>query len=632
MLTQMRVLSQNWIGRSIMAVVLGFIIISFAVWGIGDRFSHFNASEIARVGSQRISVDEFRHLFQNQLSQIQQKQKRAFTNEEARRAGLDRQVLARLVNDTTLDQEAARLGLAVSDAAVAQSIMKDDVFKGPTGQFDRMRFAAIMQDSGLTEQRYVREQRGLILRKDLGEAIIAGLAVPKTLEAQIHRFQSEVRDIDFFTLPAGAAGQVGTPSAADLKTFYDKHAFQYQAPEYRKLSVLSIVPADLGKTIEIGTEAIQKRYDEQKARFVLPEKRTAEQLVFADAKAADAAKAKLAGGMSFDKLAIAEKKSPSDITLGTVKKSDLLDPAVADAVFALPDGGTSAPVKTAFGNVLLHVSKIEPKRQQTLAEVSGVIKDDIAKSRAAEMRDKIENERTAGKTLAEAAAKVGLKVRTIEAVDAEGRDKAHQPVEGLVDGPTLLKAAFRTDVGSDTDMIPTAGGGDVWFEVNTIDAAHQLPLDSVKPQVESAWRRAETERRLGAESDKLVATIDGGKTLEAAAASVGKPPLTKATNISRRGGVNLGPAVIRAMFGVPVGKAGTASGLNGERVVFKVTAARVPPLEAGNAELTKLIGQVKEGYENDIIAQYLAELQREMGVLVNQRALQSAVGSNDAGS
>ena len=150
MLNQMRALSRNWIGRSIMGLVLGFIIFSFAIWGIGDRFTNFNASELAKIGSTRITVDQYREAYQNQLQQLQQKEKRGITNEEARRLGLDRQVLYRLLSDAVLDQEAAKLGLAVSDDSIARTIVKDDAFKGATGQFDRMRFAALMQNAGLT--------------------------------------------------------------------------------------------------------------------------------------------------------------------------------------------------------------------------------------------------------------------------------------------------------------------------------------------------------------------------------------------------------------------------------------------------------------------------------------------------
>lgn len=636
MLTQMRTLSQNWIGRSIMAVVLGFIIISFAVWGIGDRFNNFNSSELAKVGSTRISVDQYRQAYQNDLQQLQQKEKRGITNDEARRRGLDRQVLGQLLRDAVLDEEARKLGLAVSDATIAQTIMQDPSFKSATGQFDRMRFGALLQNNGLTETTYVRQQRGAILRQDVGEAVIAGLTIPKALEAQVHRYKAEVRDVDYFVLPASAAGTIPKPSDADLKTYYDEHASTFVAPEYRKLIVLSIVPANLVKPDKITDEDVKKRYEEMKnARFFVPEKRGVEQLVFPDAKAAEAAKAKLDGGESFDKLLAEQKKTAADVSLGTVTKSELADKAVADAAFALAKDATSKPIKTQFGTVLVHVSKIEPSREQPLIEVSAQLKDEVAiiraKQQATQMRDKIEDARTAGKTLTEAAASVGLKPRTIDAIDAQGRDKAHKPVEGLVEGPTLLKNAFQSDVGADTEMIQAAGGGNVWYEISGTEPSHALPLDAVKPQVEAGWRNAETTKRLATESDKFVKAIDGGKSLEAVATDAGKQKVFKATNVSRGGAPSLPSEAVAPMFDVVTGKAGSTSTPDHGRIVFKVASASVPPVDPKDEDFTKLMDNVKNGLENDVLGQYLAEVQHEVGVAVNQGALQSALGG-DAGS
>ena len=636
MLNQMRALSRNWIGRSIMGLVLGFIIFSFAIWGIGDRFTNFNASELAKIGTTRITVDQYREAYQNQLQQLQQKEKRGITNEEARRLGLDRQVLYRLLSDAVLDQEAIKLGLAVSDDSIARTIVKDDAFKGATGQFDRMRFAALMQNAGLTEASYVRQQRGLILRQDVIDAVLGGLPFPQATKDQIHRYQAEVRDADFFVLPSSAAGTVPPPSDADLKTFYDQHASVFVAPEYRKLLVLSIVPANLVKPDAVTDDEVKTRYEQMKtARFIVPEKRTVDQLVFSDLKAAAAAKAKLDAGESFDKLVAEEKKSPADVSLGTVSKGEFADPAVGDAAFALADGATSAPVRSQFGTVLVHVGKIFPMRQQPLMEVSAQLKDEIAiikaNQQSRKLRDSIEDQRTAGKTLTEAAATVGLKPQTINAIDAQGRDAAHKPIEGLLEGPKLLKAAFATDVGADTEMISTANSGNVWYEVAGVDPAHQLSLAAVKPQAELGWRETEIDRRLAAASDKLVAAINGGKTLEAVAAGTGSPQILAGTNISREGGPNMPPTVAGAMFDLQVGKAGSSTGPDRGRFVFKVKAARVPPLDPKDADFTKLMDQVKNGLENDMLSQYLVQVQKEIGVAINQKALQSALGG-DAGS
>jgi peptidyl-prolyl cis-trans isomerase D len=637
MMNRMRAASQSWMGRAIMAIVLGFIIISFGFWGIGDIFTGFNANELAKIGSVRISVDQFRNAYQSELQRMEQKAKRAITNDEARRIGLDRQVLARLLTDAVLDQQAKKMGLAIGDADIAKSIFKDDSFKGANGQFDKFRFDALIRDNGLTEGRYVSEQRNVLLRQDVSDAVIGGVELPVALSEAINRYQLETRSIDFFELPPSVAGEIPKPSDAELQKYYDDRKDFYEAAEYRKLVTLAVIPASLVKPDAVTDADVQKRYDETKAvRFIVPEKRSLQQIVFPDEAAAKAAKAKLDGGETFEALVAERKLSDKDVDLGTVTNGQLAEKSVSAAAFALPEGGVSAPVKTQFGSVLVHVTKILPQTQQPLMEVSAQLKDEIAiiraKAEATKLRDKIEEQRSAGKTLTEAAASVGTQTRVIDAVDAQGHDKADKPIEGIVDGPTLLKAAFASDVGADTDMIATANGGYAWYEVASIEPARLLPLADVRAKVEGGWRKDEIAKRLAAKAEELVKAVNGGKTMAAIAAEQGNLKIEHNADVRRGGSPSMPANIIAAIFGVGVHKAGSSANPTGGRVLFQVLDAVVPPMDANNPEFKKIIDQVKGGYLDDVLAQYLARLEQNFGIKINTQALAAAVGGDTGGN
>ncbi|WP_158807629.1 SurA N-terminal domain-containing protein [Beijerinckia sp. L45] len=636
MMNRMRAASQSWMGRAVMAIVLGFIIISFGFWGIGDIFTGFNANELAKIGSVRISVDTFRNAYQAELQRMEQKAKRGITNDEARRMGLDRQVLARLLTEAVLDQQSQKMGLAIGDADIAKSIFRDDSFKGANGQFDKFRFAALMRDNGLTEAGYVKEQRNVLLRQDVSDAVIGGVEVPQALSEAINRYQLETRAIDFFELPPAAAGEIPKPSDAELQKYYQDRKDFYQANEFRKLVTLAVIPASLVKPDAVTDADVQKRYDETKAiRFIVPEKRALQQIVFPDEAAATAAKAKLDGGETFEALIAERKLSDKDVDLGTVTKGQLAEKSVSDAAFALPEGGVSAPVKTQFGSVLVHVGKILPQTQQPLMEVSAQLKDEIAiiraKAEATKLRDKIEEQRSAGKTLTEAAATVGTQTRVIDAVDAQGHDKADKPVEGIVDGPTLLKAAFASDVGADTDMISTANGGYAWYEVASIEPSRLLPLADVRAKVEAGWRKDETAKRLAAKSEELVKAINGGKAFAAVAAEQGNLKIQHSADVRRGGSPSVPSNVVAAVFGIGLHKTGSSADPAGGRILFQVLDAVVPPMDANNPEFKKIIEQVKGGYLDDALAQYLARLEQNFGIKINAQALAAAIGGDAGG-
>ncbi len=634
MMDRIRAATQGWVGRVIMAIILGFIIVSFGFWGIGDIFSGFNANEVAQVGSSRISVDAFRTAYQGELQRMQSQAKRAITDAEARRLGLDRQVLARLLTSAVLDQQAHAMGLAVADADVAKAIRQDDSFKGSDGQFDKSRFDALMRSNGLTEANYVREQRDILLRQDLSDAVIGGITLPKALTEAIHRYQAETRAIDYVDLPGSAAGTIPPPTDAELQKYFDDRREAYVASEYRKLVVLSVVPTDLAKPNAVSDADVQKLYDDDKsARFTVPETRDVEQIVFPDTDAAAAAKAKLDAGESFAALVAERKLAPKDVELGTVAKNQLADKAVAEAAFALPEGGVSPVVKTQFGGVLVRVTKIVPSQQQPLAAVAAQLKDEIAvaraKAEATRLRDKVEEQRSAGKTLNEAASAAGLSVRTIAATDAQGRDKANKPVEGLVDGPALLKAAFATDVGADTDVITTASGGAVWYEVAGVEPSHPLPLADVRGRVEAAWHQDEVAKRLAAKGEALVKAVNGGKPLAAVATEEGLK-VQHSGDVRRGGAPALSQGVVAAVFDVAVHKAGSAAAPEGGRTLFLVLDALVPPLDDRDASFQGLVAQVQDGFLDDMLGQYLARLEQRYGIRVNTKALAAAMGGGGA--
>ncbi|MBV1698828.1 MAG: SurA N-terminal domain-containing protein, partial [Hyphomicrobiales bacterium] len=71
MLRGIRKASTNWLGRAVMGVVLGLLVVSFAIWGINDIFRGFGRSTLAKIGHTEIGIDQFRRAYQDRLQQIE---------------------------------------------------------------------------------------------------------------------------------------------------------------------------------------------------------------------------------------------------------------------------------------------------------------------------------------------------------------------------------------------------------------------------------------------------------------------------------------------------------------------------------------------------------------------------------
>jgi peptidyl-prolyl cis-trans isomerase D len=278
--------------------------------------------------------------------------------------------------------------------------------------------------------------------------------------------------------------------------------------------------------------------------------------------------------------------------------------------------------------VLVQVLKIEPEQVRPFEQVAGELKQELAAARAKseifDLYNKIEDARAEGKSLAEAAANLKLEARTIEAVDRSGRDAAGTPVK-LPDAERLLAGAFATDVGVERDPLRFQDGY-IWYDVAGISPSRERSLDEIKDQVEARWREQEIATRLEAKATEMLDKLKAGGTLaEIAAANHLK--VETLTGLKR--GEPTGPlsaAGIDAVFRTAkdaVGK--TQAAQPAEQVVFRVTDIVVPVLDMSSEEAKRDLEALNRGVSEDILAEYIARLESEIGLTINQSALNQVV-------
>ncbi len=630
MLRGIRNASANWLGRAVMGTVMVLLAASFAVWGINDIFRGFGRSTLAKIGGTEIPIEQFRQLYNERLQQIGRQFGRALTPEQANAFGLDRQVLSDMIAEAGLDQQARKMGLGLSDADVVRRITGDSAFQ-TKGQFDRAKFEQFLREVGYSEQRFFNEQRRIMLRRQIIDSLTGDLPVPKAWLEAINQFQNQERSIEYVMLGPAQAGDVPEPTADELSKYFEARKILFRAPEYRKIATVLVTPAEIGKSMEISDADMKAYYDEHRSRYVTPERRHVEQIVFPNAQEAEAAEAKLKGGLSFAALAAERGLKDQDIDLGMLPKAEIIDPAVADAAFSLKDGEISPAVKGRFGTVIVTVLKIEPEVEKTLAEVTPQIRGDItaerAKAEVQSLHDKIEDARAGGSTLEEAAQKAKLPVMTYD-VDRTGHDPGGTQVANLPHAAEVINAAFASDVGVENDPI-SADGGYIWYDVTGITPPRDRTLDEVKSQVEQRVREDAIASRLKAKATDIVDKLKNGNAFDAVAKADG---LTIQTADKLKRGKPTGfvsAKVATAVFHtVKDGFGSTEGDKPSEWVVFRVTDVTTPKLDANSAESKRLEETVQRQEINDIYGEYVAWLQDELGTSVNQAALAQALGNS----
>lgn len=629
MLDALRRGATGWVAKALLSV----LILSFAVWGVADVFTGYGRGALATVGNVTITPEEYQQSYQQQLNAISYQAGRRLTPEQARSLGLDTRVLTQLVGSAAVESHAAKLDLALSDKAVAESLQRDAAFKGPDGKFSRAKLENVMQQLGVSERGLIALRRKDDLREQITGALETAIVVPKVVVDVQHAYREETRTIEHVTLDADKLVKLTEPDEEKLKATYEQGKAQFMTPELRKLAALILDIGQLSKAIEVPEAEIKAAYEQEKDSYDTPEKRRVQQVAFADKAAAEAARKAIEGGQSFADAAKEAGAKETDIDLGLLQKRQMIDPKIADAAFSLEKDKVSPVIEGRFATVLLRVTAIEPGVTRSFADVKDQVRDKLARERAlAEMQkrhDEVDDGRAAGRPLAEIGKGLGLDYIEIEAVDQD--NKTPDGKTGL-DSPhaaSIVASGFAGAVGLEQAPIELGDGGAAWVDVLAVTAPKQKPFEEVKDAVKALWTENERRRQLNEAASGFAERVRKGEPMakiaeEAAGKLVTTLPVTRATvpeGLTK-------PAIAQA-FALPAGGVGTTDSADGRsRIVFRVVDIKQAP-EPTKEQTAALAKELGEEMRDDVMSEYVGALKRSLGVTINEEAFRRLTGAGN---
>lgn len=612
------------VGKVVITILAVLLIISFAVWGIGDMVSGGGQNyEVAEVGSTRITQREFQEQFRREMDRIRSRIGN-IDSQQARNLGLADSTLNGLISRRLLGLQAADLGLLVSDEQVVEQIKRQPAFRNALGQFDRSVFQITLANNGVSEGAYVASLRQDTQQDYIGGVISAGASAPPQLAETVYRYRNERRTAD--VIKVKRSGAAPTPTEAELNAYLDKNANQFRAQEYRGLSVLYLDPAEVAKELSPSEERIQQEYEDRLTSLSVPERRRLEQILIKDEAAAKKAHATLSEGRSFEAVANGTTgKSGDEIKLGLVTLGDLL-PDLGKAAFAIEKGAFTQPVKSPLGWHIFRVAEIQPGRQPKLEEVRKEIANDLAQELALDdlvkRANRVEDTLAGGASIEDASQEAGLKVRKVPPIDAARKLQSGGTLDGLPADPAFIDTAFSLKTGASSDLVESANGGYYMLRVDNIIEAAKRPLSQVRAEVEKAWKTAKLNEIAKKTAEEIRDAAKGGTPLSKIARS--KNLVVENSKPVSRFGTGTDTIIPRPLLpelfkakpgGVVMGQ--TAEGY----AVAKLKDIRNELPKADDADFKRLQETLSGAIANDVLQEYTRALRTEYSVSVNQRAL-----------
>lgn len=625
MLDALRRGAKTWVAKALLLL----LVASFGIWGIADFTQFSGARTVATVGDTPIEADDFQRAYQRQIQALSRQAGMPVTSEMAAQFGVPQQVLGGMISAAAVSDAAQTYGLGISDATLAKKIAEDPALRPEGAQsFDRTYFTRLLQQAGMTEQDYIDERRAEELRDQIEQGLAAGVTTPDALVQLLYRFQNEVRVVDHVSLQRAQVEPIPAPTDEQLTSWYDGQKSQFQAPELRTASIIAATPDALADPSTVSDEDARKEYERTRATYAVAEKRRIQQILLPDVDAATAARAKIDGGATFEQIAEERGVTPADLDLGLMAKSDMVDPAIADAAFALGTNEISQPIAARFGGALVRVTEIQPEQVQPYEAVAEQVKTSLARLTAErtvqDLYQEVEDARAGGATLKEIAERFDLDLKSVT-VDAQGNGADGQPVSGLPEQATLIQDIFATEVGNENDPI-VAGRGYVWYALDDVTPARDRPLDEVREQVVTAWTNEQAETLLDQKADELVKALQAGQDLATVAGPLGLT-VTTTQPFARNGSVPaLGDVGIDAAFAGPNGHATSLEGPDGGRIVLKVKSVVNPPFFAESADAQAAARQFRGELQATLIDEYTAAMQAKLGTSINQAMLEQVIG------
>lgn len=621
-------------GGIVAKILLSLLVISFAVWGASGAFVGGASSEAIRVGSTRVSALDYRLAYQTRVSALEQQLNQRLTLEQARIFGIQQSVTDQLIAGAVLDENAAGMGLGISDEQLAKVIGNDPAFKDSFGNFSRERLVSVLRSIGMSEDSFVQNQKSVAMRQQLVSGLAQGLSAPDAFFSAFAQYQSEKRVLDHALVDASAVPAVAKPTETDLTAWYEENKANFVAPEYRKLLLVRLVAQDIAKPEALSADEVAAEYEKTKAQFTDPQQRRIRQIAFADAAAAKAAGDRLAGGVPLETILTELGRTLADTELGMLRKDQIPDKIVGDAAFALELNKPSAVVEGLFGPVILLVQEIKPESVKALAQIEPQIRKSLAEAKANDelfaTHDKLEDERAAGDPLADAAAKAGLKPIVIEQVDASGNGPDGKPVEGIPEAKAVLAEAFQTDEGVEADPVNIGTAGFVWFEVSAITPERQKPLTEVRDAVVAGWTQAKIASEIDAIAEAIRQRVAKGEDFAAVLAAslppvngVAPVPHASAELLRTDTSAQLPLAAVQAGFAQAQGAVLTAAGPTPPAKLVVRIAKIIPGADASPPP--ELVKQMDSQLSDDLVADLVGQLQSGQEVIVNPAAIDAAL-------
>ncbi len=632
MLSYMRKQSGSWMIK----VLLFGVALSFVIgFGILPTLQDEEGAGliVAEVGETRITRGEWNQAFENLVEVYRRVYQDRFSEEMIKQMRLRETALDNLINKVLQLDEAARLGLQVSDEELRARIRSLPYFQ-QDGRFAKQKYLRLLQMNRLTPGDFERQQREEMLVDAFQNFVRGTVKVSEQELWNSYVLDKEQVRLEALVVTPAAFEQTVEVSEEALREYFGRNAQAFLTPEKVKVAYVQVVPEAYREQVKVYTGDIEEYYDTHIEEFSTPEdlrmrhillrlQPGAEESVRMEKrKILEEVLERVNAGEDFGELAkifsedTGSQKAGGD--LGYVKRGKLV-PEVEKVAFSLKPGEISDIVSSAFG---LHLIKVEDYRASSvepLEDVKEKIRGTLTEEKGWRMARRKAEEFSWD--VKEKGAFPGVGSSQADLTVKETDFFARQDTIGdLGKEPSFAQAAFVLEPGEVSEVVRGEKG---YYLLSLIErkAPETPPFADVRDRVEERFRREESTKLARQKAEEILEAAESGTPVDTLAEQEGVQKIdTGLVNRLRRFIPRIGASeeILEAAFLLTESSPWSKEvfEVNGKFYAIRFMERVEPDRQAFQAEKAELRTQEVTKKAQDVYRQWLAELREQQQVKV----------------
>ena len=546
MITKLAKAQKSWLAKLILILTALSFMSLFGVAGYIQSAGENRT--VIKVDDVEISQAQFSYLLQKELNAAQNLLNEDEEISDEMRESLIAAQIQTLVNESVLDRSAEKYHIMFHPLYIKSLILNEPSFK-IGGEFNQELFRRVLSENQTTEAEYTNALKRDLIRRILVDLPVSGVNVPAVYRDLEQKADNKRRTFKYVRIVAQDMHIDRQISDDEIEQYYEDFTANFQTPETRDVSVLTLKLKQIADQMEIAPADIENYYQENISNYETPDKRDLLQMMFDDADSANEAYASLQNGADFYQVASDKAlQSKAETELGLTAEEELL-PEIGPDVFDLPINGFTKPFQNNDRWQILKVVGIENGTKTPLmkaaVEIKNILKDERLYDEAYQVLNNIEDSLAAGKTLEDIAKEYNADLREVKgvALDNSSADS--------LQNQDVLDAAFNY-AETETSRVIETDDALVVVRVNKIHEPYTKSLDDVRAEIRALWLENEKSALARELSADIMNSLESGENISAVAERYGlklyqSQPITRNETFA-----NIDYADVREMFAEPL--------------------------------------------------------------------------------